>query len=163
MPVTITPYTDGYRQPVLDLSLRAWEPVFPQTQQAVPGFVYESFYPDGWRTRQFADLAAVLDDEPGNVDVALVDEAAAGWVCTRLHPEDNMGEIHVLAVDPRHQRRGIGAALAAHSLDRVRAAGLRMVMVETGGDPGHAPARAAYEALGFERWPVARYFKDLNP
>ena len=36
-----------------------------------------------------------------------------------------------------------------------------MVMVETGGDRGHAPARATYEGLGFQRWPVARYFKDL--
>ncbi|GAA1392697.1 hypothetical protein GCM10009613_38140 [Pseudonocardia kongjuensis] len=65
-----------------------------------------------------------------------------------------MDEIAVLAVDPEHQRR---------ASDRVRAAGLRMVMVETGDDPGHAPARAAHEALGFQRWPVARYFRDLGP
>jgi hypothetical protein len=39
---------------------------------------------------------------------------------------------------------------------------MAMVMVETGGDPGHAAARASYEAAGFERWPVARYFKSLN-
>jgi hypothetical protein len=39
---------------------------------------------------------------------------------------------------------------------------MRMVMVETGDDPGHMPARRAYEAVGFERWPVARYFKDLS-
>ncbi|MBW0103665.1 N-acetyltransferase [Pseudonocardia sp. KRD291] len=162
MAVSITPYSGEFRQPVLDLSLRAWEPVFPQTRQAVPGFVYDAFYPDGWRARQLADLAAVLDDEPQNVDVAFVDGQPAGWVCTRLHPEDDMGEIYVLAVDPEHQRSGVGAALTAHSFTRVRAAGLRMMMVETGGDPGHAPARAAYEALGFERWPVARYFRDLN-
>jgi hypothetical protein len=37
-----------------------------------------------------------------------------------------------------------------------------MVMVETGGDPGHAAAQAGYEAAGFERWPVARYFKNLS-
>jgi len=30
-----------------------------------------------------------------------------------------------------------------------------------GGDPGHAPARATYEGLGFQHWPVALYFKDL--
>lgn len=162
MAVTITPYAGEHRQPVLDLSLRAWEPVFPRTREAVPGFVYDAFYPDGWRARQLADLSAVLDGEPQNVDVALVRGAVAGWVCTRLHPGDDMGEIHVLAVDPEHQRHGVGAALTARSFDRVRSAGLRMVMVETGDDPGHAPARAAYEAYGFERWPVARYFRDLD-
>lgn len=161
MPV-ITPYADEHRRAVLDLSLRAWEPVFPRTREVVPRFVYDTFYPDGWKQRQLADLAAVLDGEPHNIDVAIVAGVVAGWVCTRLHPEDDMGEIYVLAVAPDHQRHGVGTALTARSFERVRDAGLRMVMVETGDDPGHAPARAAYEAIGFERWPVARYFKDLS-
>jgi ribosomal protein S18 acetylase RimI-like enzyme len=147
---------------VLDLSIRAWQPVFRQTRHAVPGFVYDSFYPHGWRARQLTDLATVLDGEPENVDVAIVDKNAAGWIYTRLHPEDDMGEIYISAVDPHYQRKGVGAALSAHSFARVRRHGLRMIMVETGCDPGHAPARAAYESLGCERWPVARYFRDLR-
>jgi len=39
---------------------------------------------------------------------------------------------------------------------------MTMMMVETGGDPGHAPARHTYEAAGYQRWPVARYFKNLQ-
>ena len=35
-------------------------------------------------------------------------------------------------------------------------------VVETGGDPGHAPARAAYEAAGFTLLPIARYFRVLG-
>ena len=83
------------RQNALDLALRAWAPVFPQMKEAVPGFVYNAFYPDGWQTRQNSDLAQVLDDEPETVDVALVDGVMAGWVCTRIHPEDSMGEVYV--------------------------------------------------------------------
>lgn len=158
---TIEPYAAHHRHAVLDLSLRAWAPVFPLVRQAVPGFVYDTFYPDGWEDRQRTDLAAVLDGEPEHVDVAIVAESVAGWVCTRLHPEDAMGEIYVLAVDPDLQRQGIGTALMDHAFDRIRAAGMSMVMVETGGDPGHAAARASYEAAGFERWPVARYFRNL--
>jgi len=159
---TIEPYADHHRQAVLDLSLRAWSPVFPRLRESVPRFVYDSFYPDGWAARQLADLAAVLDGEPRNVDVATVDGTVAGWVCTRLHPEDGMGEVYVLAVDPNHQRQGIGTVLMDRSFSRVRAAGLKVVMVETGDDPGHAPSRAVYEAAGFERWPVARYFRNLT-
>ena len=162
MAMDIEPYSTQHRQAVLGLSVRAWADVFPLTQAAVPGFVYDSFYPDGWEARQVADMAAVLDGEPQNVDVALEGATVTGWVCTRLHPEDRMGELYVLAVDPDHQRRGIGAALMSHSLARMSAAGMAMVMVETGGDPGHAPARASYEAAGFKRWPVARYFKPLS-
>ena len=160
--VKIVTYTDQHREAVLELSMRAWEPVFPLVRQAVPPFVYDAFYPSGWRERQRQDMAAVLDGEPENVAVALEGARPVGWVCTRLHPEDDMGEVYVLAVDPAHQRRGVAGALMTHSFDRARAAGLQMVMVETGDDPGHEPARRAYEAAGFERWPVARYFKDLS-
>jgi len=34
-------------------------------------------------------------------------------------------------------------------------------MVETGGDPGHAPARRVYEKAGYTGFPVAGYFKAL--
>jgi hypothetical protein len=37
-----------------------------------------------------------------------------------------------------------------------------IVVVETGGDPGHGPARAAYEAAGFTLLPIARYFRMLG-
>ena len=158
----IAPFDESQREDVLALSLRAWEPVFPLVQQNVSPFVYDAFYPEGWRERQQNDLAAVLDEEPENVDLAFVGADLAGWVCTRLHPEDSMGEVYVLAVDPKFQCQGVGRALMRHSFERAKAAGMRMVMVETGDDPGHAAARQAYEAAGFERWPVARYFKDLS-
>jgi GNAT superfamily N-acetyltransferase len=157
----IRPFSADQRAQVLELSLRAWEPVFAGLRGAVPGFVYESFYPAGWEQRQIDDLGALLDGEPENVDVALEGSVVLGWVCTRLHPEDRMGELYVLAVDPLHQRRGVGTALLQHAFGRIRKAGMAMAMVETGGDPGHAPSRAAYESVGFVRWPVARYFKDL--
>ena len=44
----------------------------------------------------------------------------------------------------------------------MRSAGMQIVMVETGDDPGHAASRATYESIGFERWPVARYFRELR-
>ena len=72
-----------------------------------------------------------------------------------------MGEIYILAVAPRYQRQGIGKALMTYACDQIKQKGMEMVMVETGGDLGHAPARKTYENLGFEQWPVARYFKKL--
>ncbi|MFB7939858.1 GNAT family N-acetyltransferase [Streptomyces sp. NPDC056049] len=159
----IEPYDEGLRSQVLALSLRAWQPVFDRMRSAVPEFVYGNFYPDGWEKRQTDDILALLDGEPGTVDVAVDGDELLGWVCTRLHEEDRMGEVYVLAVDPSHQRRGVASALMAHAAGRAERAGMAMMMVETGGDPGHAPSRATYEAAGYERWPVARYFKDLSP
>lgn len=137
--------------------------MFPQLRPAVPTYVYDTFYPKGWRKRQYDDLAAVLDDHPDSIDVALVDGNAVGWMSTGLHPDDNMGEIYVQAVDPQHQGRGIGKALMDQATQRTTQAGMDMMMVETGDDPGHQPARRASESEGFQRWPVARYFKSIAP
>jgi len=43
----------------------------------------------------------------------------------------------------------------------MKAAGIGVAMVGTGGDPGHAAARRTYEGMGFRELPIARYFKKL--
>lgn len=157
----ILPYRAQDKNAVLALSLRAWQPVFAEMRRAVPAFVYHNFYPAGWEKRQLTDLGTFLDEEAERVWLAWKGGQPVGWVGIRLHPEDNMGEIYVLAVDPACQRQGIGRHLMMHAFAAIRAAGMAMVMVETGDEAGHLPARAAYEAAGFQRWPVARYFKKL--
>lgn len=157
----IRPYAPAHREAVLDLVLRAWQEIMPRTREEVPGFVLESFYPDGWQTRQRSDVAILLDEEPAAAWVALKGEEPVGILCLRAHPRDRMGEIHLLAVDPAHQRQGIGTLLMRAAEEVIRNLGLEMVMVETLGDSGHAPARKAYEGQGYKPWPVARYFKKL--
>jgi GNAT superfamily N-acetyltransferase len=159
--VNIMPYRSAVRDAVVDLAIKAWAPVFAKTINEVPRFVYEAFYPQGWEVRQTADVVSLLENQPGNIWVALIDAELAGFIGIRLHPEDQMGEIYIMAVSPVHQRQGIGTALMRLADQEIGKAGMTMVMVETGGDTGHAPARQAYESFGFERWPVARYFKRL--
>lgn len=157
----IQPYRPADEAEVLALSLRAWAPVFEKMRPAVPDYVYRAFYPAGWAARQSADVVALLADGAVRTFVARDGAALLGWIGLRVHPEDRMGEIHILAVDPDAQRRGVARALMDHALELFRAEGLEIALVETGDDPGHAPSRATYEAHGFDRWPVARYFKRL--
>lgn len=148
---------------VLDLSLRAWAPVFVSLEQAFLPGVFRAFYCEGWRESQRKAVRTVLQDPEQRVWVADGDAGPVGFVAVRLHPEDAMGEIYMVAVDPDHQRNGIGTKLTERALAHMREAGMRIAMVETGGDPGHAPARLTYERAGFTVFPVARYFKDLSP
>lgn len=157
----IRPYRREDKPHVLALSMRAWDPVFAKLEPAVPDYVYRAFYPQGWQSRQAADIEALLDTQAEAISVAVSDETILGWVGIRLHPADRMGEIHILAVDPAHQRIGVGTALIDAAMKSMRSAGMEIAMVETGDDPGHAPSRAIYEDVGFERWPVARYFRKL--
>ena len=93
--------------------------------------------------------------------VAIDAGCTVGFVAVKCHAALSMGEIYMLAVDPDYQRRGIGTALTAFALERMRDAGMSVAMVETGGDPGHAPARHTYEKVGFGLLPIASYFKKL--
>jgi ribosomal protein S18 acetylase RimI-like enzyme len=157
----IRPFELQHLDSVLDLTMRAWAPVFPLMEADIPDYVYRAFYPQGWKVRQRADVEAICRDGSTEMWIALLDDQLAGFVGLRVHTEDRMGEIHILAVDPSFQRRGVGRALLDFSFERMRSRGLEMVMVETGGDRGHAPSRATYERAGFDRYPVARYFRKL--
>jgi mycothiol synthase len=123
--------------------------------------VYQAFYPDHWRVSQQKVVEDVCAAEDTNVWVAFDAGSAVGFVAVKLHSEESMGEIYMVAVDPDYQGRGIGSALTEFALDWMKDAGMSIAMVETGGDPGHAPARHTYEKVGFELFPVARYFKKL--
>jgi GNAT superfamily N-acetyltransferase len=157
----IEPYNPGQLEAVIQLSLRAWEPVFDSLQNALNAEVYGVFYPAGWRVSQQKAVETVCAAEDTKVWVAIESNSTVGFVATKLHAEDNMGEIYMVAVDPDFQGRGIGSALIEFALDWMKQAGMAIAMVETGGDPGHAPARHTYEKAGFELLPIARYFKKL--
>lgn len=147
---------------VVALSLRAWEPVFASLREVLGEPIFVRLHPD-WRADQSA--AVVESCTAGRLDVfvAVVDGRPIGFVGVALNAHRaGMGEIEIIAVDPAHQRRGVARQLTNHALDHMRNKGMDIAVVETGGDPGHAPARAAYSAAGFTLLPVARYFQLLD-
>jgi GNAT superfamily N-acetyltransferase len=160
MKIQIEPYEPSQRDAVVRLSLRAWAPVFESIEKALDPDIFREFYPD-WRVCQQKAVEDVCAAEDTHVWVAIDGGLTAGFVAVKLHAESRMGEIYMVAVDPEFQKRGIGAALTKFALDWMAGAGMSIAMVETGADPGHAPARRTYENAGFGLFPVARYFKKL--
>ncbi|MEG3858236.1 GNAT family N-acetyltransferase [Microcoleus sp. herbarium12] len=157
----IEPYDAHQLDAVINLSLRAWAPVFDSIQKVMDLDVYRAFYPDNWRVSQQKAVEDVCAAEDTNVWVAIDGGSTAGFVAAKLNLEDSMGEIYMVAVDPDFQGQGIGTALIEFALNWMKDAGMSVAMVETGGDPGHERARRTYEKLGFGLLPVARYFKKL--
>jgi ribosomal protein S18 acetylase RimI-like enzyme len=162
MQPSIRPFEDRDAEAVVGLSLRAWAPAYASLERVLGPEIFRRQHAD-WRQDQRRAVEEVLAANKGNVWVA---EAGAGVVAGFVaiepdHPEEGMGEISMLGVDPDRQGTGIGTALTLFALERLREAGMGVAMVETGGDPGHAPARRAYEKAGFALLPIARYFKNL--
>ena len=157
----IEAYDESKLDAIVELSLRAWAPVFASLEVAFGPAVFRAFYRGDWRAAQRRSVTAACSTPDVRVSVASEAGRTAGFVALKLHPDDQMGEIYMIAVDPDFQRRGIATRLIDHAVAWFRSAGMSIVMVETGGDPGHAPARRVYEAAGFDLVPVARYFKSL--
>jgi GNAT superfamily N-acetyltransferase len=160
--MNVRPLEDRDVDAVVDLSLRAWAPVFASLERVLGPGIFERLNPEGWRKSQRQAVKDVCDARDKHVWVAEADGAAIGFVAIELRdPERKMGEISILAVDPDHEGAGIGTALTEFALDRLKEAGMKVAMVETGGDPGHAAARHTYEKAGCTLLPIARYFKSL--
>ena len=160
MEVGIRPYRAGDAAEVVALSLRAWEPVLGSLAAVLGPTIFRRLH-DDWRSDQRQAVEAVLAAEATLVWVAESGEQVVGFVAIRLDRDRRLGELAMLAVDPTYQRRGIGTRLTTFALDRMREAGMTVAMAETGGDPGHAPARHTYERSGFTPLPIARYFNAL--
>lgn len=89
------------------------------------------------------------EDSSHEVLIAEREGEAVGFCSLKFDHSSEVGEIDLNAVHPDHQGVGIGTALYEAALSRMQLAGMKAATVGTGGDPSHAPARAAYRKAGF--------------
>jgi GNAT superfamily N-acetyltransferase len=144
-----------------ELALLAWEPVFASVHNVLGPEIDAILHPD-WRQRQREEVRRYCAEMPGAITlVAEVDGAIAGFIAYELQYETLRGVVDLLAVHPDYQNQGIGTELNRLVLERMRAAGMRIAIVGTGGDPGHAPARRTYEKAGYTLFPIAHYYQAL--
>jgi GNAT superfamily N-acetyltransferase len=157
----IREYRTDDLEAVVRLSLDAWAPVFVSIREVMGTELFDRMHGDDWRDYQRRSVESVLADHAMNVGIAEDDGAVIGFVAVVIHADRHMGEIVMLAVAPEHQTQGVGTELTTMATDWIRDAGMPIAMIETGGDPGHAPARRTYEKAGYTLTPVARYFKAV--
>ena len=105
----------------------------------VLGFLDTAYFDDVWTSRPpvAVDLGLVVDHE--GVVVGLCDASVA----------DDIATIDTIAIHPEHRRTGLGSALVATLLNRLRARGVTMLDAWTRDD---ADTLAWYAAQGFQAW-----------
>jgi ribosomal protein S18 acetylase RimI-like enzyme len=159
----IRPLAPADLEAVVGLSLLAWEPVFVSFENILGSAIFDRLYRPEWRTAQAANVRrSCLADGAESFIVATADDVAVGFVILQQDQDESLGVIEMIAVHPEHQRHGHGRALMEFAIQRLRDQGLKLINVGTGGDPGHAPARALYEAVGFTGLPLVNYYM-ANP
>jgi GNAT superfamily N-acetyltransferase len=96
-------------------------------------------------------LASLLPAESGwELFVVGAGAQLVGFVSLKFNHETTVGEIGLNAVDPAHGGKGIGTAMYEFAVARLKAGGMKIATVGTGGDSSHAPARRAYRKAGFD-------------
>jgi ribosomal protein S18 acetylase RimI-like enzyme len=160
--IAIRRLADADVEPVVALALAAWAPVFAGIEAELGPGLHRMLFPDR-RANQARAVEAVCRSPENDVWVAVNGDRPVGFVAVRYVDEDaaRAGEIDMVTVDPGCQRAGVGAALVRHALDEILAAGVGIAVLGTGGDPGHAPARALYESIGFRPYRLVRYYRVL--
>lgn len=162
MNLQIHPFNKSYINDIVQLSLLAWEPVFTSWEQILGPKLYPiAIYPD-WRRSQKEVVEKVCNDEKITTWVAEVDGKVVGFVAYDLNDTTKIGEVQLLAVQPEYQKQGIGTELNTFVLQKLKESGMKLAVVGTGGDEGHAPARKSYEKVGYTGLPLVRYYKDLK-
>jgi GNAT superfamily N-acetyltransferase len=161
MHATIRPVTAHDVAALVDVSLRAWAPVFASFRRVLGPVIYALVYP-AWEVQQRNVVEQSCAEGADTVVwVAEVDGTVVGFIAYILQHEAKTGVVDLLAVHPDYQNRGIGTSLNAFALDRMKASGMLLADLHTGGDPGHAPARRAYEKAGYTALPLVHYYKAL--
>jgi GNAT superfamily N-acetyltransferase len=132
------------------IAVAAWEPIYAHYRSVMGEEMFRALYPD-WRGRKAGQVRRACEPASGvRVRVAELDGRVVGFVTFHADAASDVGEIDNNAVDPSAQGKGVAQKMYARVFDEMRALGVKVVKVTTGGDPAHAPARRAYERAGFD-------------
>ncbi len=133
----------------------AWTPIFECFRAQLGDELFEACIGLDWKERKINAVRQEMAREESYV--TKVDGKVAAFISFRVRGQ--YAEILGNAVAPEYQGKGYGTAQYRFVLDRMREAGAKYVSVTTGGDDGHAPARRAYEAVGFKAFTPSRTYR----
>ncbi len=139
--------------PDIELARRAFAMMAAVFDEAEPRPLDATYVGGLLARREFWALAALLDGEPVG--------ALTAHVLPMTRAEARELFIYDLAVQPAHQRRGIGRALIGALLDRAAEEGIPVAFVPADEEDGHA--LEFYRALGGAEAPVRIFTFDATP
>ena len=147
---------------VVKIAVAAWAPIYEYRRMILGDALFLTLSSD-WRKAKANQVKKTCLEYPNNVRVAKIEDRIVGFITFHIDQTKRIGEIGNNAVHPDFQGKGIGTKLYRYVLDIFRKQGMQFARVFTGGDPAHAPARKAYEKVGFSiQLPHVEYFQDLS-
>ena len=130
------------------IAAAAWLPIyrhFAHLQEQALGEVARPYRLEGKREQ----VRRFCEEHPDQVLVSEWCGRVAGFITFTFDEANAIGVIGNNAVHPDYTGRGIGTGQYRRAIEVFRQRGMRYAAVTTGLDESHAPARRAYEKVGF--------------
>ncbi len=109
-----------------------------------------AFAPSEMRSEKYERLLGLADYRlEDDLVVEAPDGSIASFAIAWWDPVARVGEFEPVGTDPRHQRRGLSAALLCHGLRRYRELGAKLVQVFS--DADNVASERLYQSVGFTR------------
>jgi len=144
----VRPYRPENLPAIVDIANRAWREIYRMFRRTYGDELFELLVPDE-RTAKGEQVKEHCERHPEWVFVCEECGRIVGFVTFRLDRERKIGEIGNNAKDPDCKLKGIGQQMYRAVLEYFRRHGMLYAKVRTGLDYAHAPARRAYERVGF--------------
>ena len=153
---------EGDVERCVELGVAAFRPIFVGWEEGYGKALFDALRPD-WEHEQAEYIREVCTADDRETWVAVVEDRVVGFIALYAESDSPLGRIEILAVDPDHQRSGIGTRLNELAVERFTEMGMSFVVLGTGSDEGHEPARRSYEKAGFTKMPIhpVHYYREL--
>lgn len=146
---------------IREIAKAAWAPIYQYFREQMGEDLWKREHPGDPLERKANTVEQHFRERPDEAFVTAIDGEVVGF-CTFSLRENGVGVVGNNAVAPEAQGRGVGSAQYLECLQRMREGGMVYATVHTGLDPMHAPARRAYEKVGFEAVrPHVEYYMEL--
>ena len=145
-----------------EIAVLAWQPIFVEFRKRLGDDLYQQLYHD-WETSKRNQVRQAFEYPQARVLVTEADGQVVAFCTYYLSdPAHGVGEIGNNAVHPDFQGRGLARRQYERVFEALKVEGMTVVRVTTGLDEAHAPARRAYERVGFEKsLPQVAYYREL--
>lgn len=134
-----------------EIRAAAFAPVFASFRSVLGDDIYEAAQQHEDEAQDDMLTSLLAEDSRAEVYAAELDGELVGFMAVHLDAVKHIGEIGLNAVHPSAAGQGIGTQMYDFAIARMKEAGMKVATVSTGGDPSHAPARAAYRKAGFSK------------
>ncbi len=146
---------------IREIAKQAWAPIYEYFREQMGEDLWRREHPGDPLERKADSVERHFREHPDEAFVTEVEGEVVGF-CTLMLRDNGVGVVGNNAVAPEAQGKGVGSMQYEECLRRMREAGMVYATVHTGLDPLHAPARRAYETVGFEQVrPHVEYYMEL--